>query len=205
VSPFTKISAIVAVVLLGMGITALLWAQTTFHRYGPKIWQSHPAFKEGFSFTHSFTVDVSAPYYIGIRYRRFFRVTPTQGVPPDEFSAEYTITSGGTQVAHGDNSSDRHAWISNKDSLTGLLGPFDLQRNQSYDVSLQISHVDTTLASTAPTVMLVIDSLTEKGATIAGSFLSVAGFAFVVVGIFFIMPLCGFLIRRRSDWAPGDI
>jgi|SRR5438876_307188 len=191
--------------LLCAGITALIWTQTTFHRYGPKIWQSPPRFEEGFSFSRSFTVDVSAPYYVGIGYHRFFRSTPAQGAPPDEFSAEYAINSGGVQVAHGDNSSNPNNWIQNKDFLTRLLGPFDLKRKNRYEVSLRVGHVAPTLASTTPTVMLVIDALTGKGATLAGTFLSVAGFSFVIVGIFFSIPLCGFLIRRRSEWKPGDI
>lgn len=204
-SSFTKISAIVGVVLLCAGTAALIWAQITFHRYGPKVWQSPPLFEEGFSFTRSFTVDVSAPYYVGIGYHRFFRSTPAQGAPPDEFSAEYTISSGDAQAARGDNSSDRHGWIQNKDFLTRLLGPFDLQRSRRYELSLRVTRVAPTLASTTPTIMLIIDSLTEKGATIAGSVLSVTGFGFVIVGILFSIPLSRFLIGRRSTWQPGDI
>lgn len=87
------------------------------------------------------------------------------------------------QVFRGDNSSDQNGWIQNKDFLTRLVGPFDLQRNKRYDLSLRVTHVAPTLASTTPSVMLIVDPMTAKGPTVAASFWSLFGFAFVVVGI----------------------
>ena len=204
-SSFTKVTACVAAVLLCAGITALILAQCTFHRYGPKILASPTRLEDNSSFARSFSVSKSAPYYVGIWYPKKTQIQRDLSIPADDFSAEFSISVDGKEIYRGDNSSWLRPAILGKDQTTRLLGPFDIQARKKYDLSFRFTRVGPTLASTTPVLMLVIDSLTAKGPTIAASFWSVVGFAFVVVGIFFSMPMCGFLIRPRSKWEPPDI
>jgi hypothetical protein len=142
-------------------------------------------FKEGFSLDEQFRTGPAGTYWVAIKYEKQFQITPTNQLPADEFTAAFSISSGGTVLARGGSDSFpewSRPWNISKDYVIRLLAPFSADSRKSYHLLLQISRVLPSIGRMNPTAVVAIDPQFDRpGYSIRESFLIVTGILIVVM------------------------
>jgi hypothetical protein len=190
-----KVCTVGGLVIALIGAGLYLHGHRILSSYRQQVLEVPVRFDDGFSTSQQFTVDKKAPYYVGLAYHKQTFSQPTQ--IDDNFTVEFTVASDGSVIASGTNTNDAHAAIRSKDYTIRLLGPFDAQPGQTYNLSLRVLRADPELAATAPKLLVLMHPRSSEDDGITGSLFTVAGIGLAAVGAIIAATLITFIIVKR--------
>ncbi len=159
-------------------------------------------FEEGFSLKRQFTVDTPGTYWVAIEYDEILRISLEDPLPPDQFKAEFEVTSrdqliakGGTASAPDWSGGGPAPFSINKDHLTRYLDSFNAEPGKPYQVSLRITNARPTLVSKKPYAMIQVDGLFDGLYPLRTFLLLAVG---VVIAIVILLYSWSMLHSRRD-------
>jgi hypothetical protein len=124
-----------------------------------RIWPDTPLnipirFEHGFSVTHQFTTHRAKKYELVVAFHKDTPIKLT-GPEPDEFAAQFRITSDGATVVEGTNDSNpRRPALLRRDYTARQLAVFPGQPERTFQLSFRVERAEPSLSSTKPVVMI---------------------------------------------------
>ena len=193
-----KAAVVITMLLVLAGGVTWFFGSHILNRYRWQVYKAPIRLEKGLSSTGHFTVDLPAKYYLGIGHdKRMTWINPSLPVPADDFSAEFTIGCGGSVVAQGSTTNDRHATAASLFYTTRYLEPFDAEPGRTYDFSFRITDALPALTSTKPTLTITIDPHVSEG-VIRGTLVTNLGVGLVLVGLMIIVLQLSGLTREKK-------
>jgi hypothetical protein len=194
-----KVAVVITILLVLAGGITWFFGWRILNPYRWQVFKAPIRLEKGLSSTGHFTVDVPAKYYLGIGYyKRMTWINPSLPTPADDFSAEFTISSGGSVVAQGSTTNDRHATAASLFYTIRYLEPFDAEPGRTYDFSFRITDALPALTSTKPTLTITIDPLVSEGVAIRGTLVTNLGVGLILVGLLIIVLQLSGLTREKK-------
>lgn len=146
-------------------------------------------FEQGYSISRPFTVRVSASYFVGIGFSRTLPPSdPQRPMPPDDFAAEFRVTSQGSEIVKGSNLDERgRGVILGEQTSYRYIGEFVGRANHHYDISLRVHKADPVLASAKPFLQIAADPLILQQQGIRAFAWRVVGVGFAIFGLIFLI------------------
>ena len=113
-------------------------------------------FEKGFAFTKSFTVGTPSRYMLLLTFNKGTPLAIRLGSAPEQFNAEFSITSDTKVVKAGTSESNRPQGTFKSNYTARDLAIFDAQAGTNYELSFRITKADPILLSTNPVVTIWI-------------------------------------------------